>query len=91
MGSRYRRIREHRGVSCPRSACIKSVTPVTVACEAVPSHNVPDGGFCGEGRAIVLVGAGQVVQRGTHRELLAAGGLYAELYHRLVRGDDPVG
>jgi ATP-binding cassette, subfamily B, bacterial len=29
---------------------------------------------------ILVVDAGRIVQRGTHRELLAAGGLYAELY-----------
>ena len=29
---------------------------------------------------ILVVDAGRIVQRGTHEELLAAGGLYAELY-----------
>jgi ATP-binding cassette subfamily B protein len=30
---------------------------------------------------ILVIDAGQVTERGTHEELLAAGGLYAELYH----------
>ncbi len=31
---------------------------------------------------ILVIDAGQVVQRGTHDELLTEGGLYADLYHR---------
>ena len=29
---------------------------------------------------ILVVSGGRIVQRGTHRDLLAAGGVYAELY-----------
>jgi ATP-binding cassette subfamily B protein len=36
---------------------------------------------------ILVVDDGRVVERGGHRELLASGGLYAELYHALVRDD----
>jgi len=33
-----------------------------------------------EADQILVIEAGQVVERGTHEDLLAAGGLYAELY-----------
>ncbi len=36
---------------------------------------------------IVVVDDGQIVERGTHQELLLAGGLYNELYQRFVRND----
>jgi ATP-binding cassette subfamily B protein len=31
---------------------------------------------------ILVIDDGQIVQRGTHEELLAAGGVYSDLYHR---------
>mgnify|MGYP006217474485 CR=1 FL=1 len=31
---------------------------------------------------ILVIDDGRIVQRGTHDELLAAGGVYADLYHR---------
>jgi len=36
---------------------------------------------------ILVVDDGQIVDRGRHDELLASGGLYAELYRTLVRAD----
>ncbi len=36
---------------------------------------------------ILVVDEGEIVQRGSHEELLVAGGLYADLYHTLVRAD----
>jgi ATP-binding cassette subfamily B protein len=36
---------------------------------------------------ILVLDAGQIVERGTHADLLAMGGLYAELYRTLVRTD----
>ncbi|MEY2435433.1 MAG: ATP-binding cassette, subfamily bacterial [Acidimicrobiaceae bacterium] len=36
---------------------------------------------------ILVVDEGQIVERGVHDDLLAADGLYADLYHTLVRAD----
>ncbi|MEY2457247.1 MAG: ATP-binding cassette, subfamily bacterial [Acidimicrobiaceae bacterium] len=36
---------------------------------------------------ILVVDEGRIIQRGRHDELLAADGLYADLYHTLVRAD----
>jgi ATP-binding cassette, subfamily B, bacterial len=42
-----------------------------------------------EADQILVIDGGQVVERGTHPELLAAGGLYAELYHTQFAGQEP--
>jgi ATP-binding cassette, subfamily B, bacterial len=39
-----------------------------------------------EASQILVVDAGRIVERGTHAELLAAGGLYADLYHTQFAG-----
>src|SRR6202522_4212195 len=39
-----------------------------------------------EADQILVVDAGRITQRGTHEELLAAGGLYADLYHTQFAG-----
>ena len=39
-----------------------------------------------EADQILVVDAGRIVERGTHAELLAAGGLYADLYHTQFAG-----
>jgi ATP-binding cassette, subfamily B, bacterial len=39
---------------------------------------------------ILVIDAGRVRERGTHTELLAAGGLYAELYHTQFARQEPV-
>ncbi len=39
-----------------------------------------------EADQILVVHAGRITQRGTHEELLAAGGLYADLYHTQFAG-----
>ncbi len=39
---------------------------------------------------ILVIEAGRVTERGTHEELLAAGGLYAELYHTQFAGQERI-
>ncbi len=41
-----------------------------------------------EAGQILVIEAGQVVEAGTHEGLLAAGGLYAELYHTQFKGQE---
>jgi ATP-binding cassette, subfamily B, bacterial len=42
-----------------------------------------------EADQILVIDQGQVVERGTHKKLLAAGGLYAELYQTQFAGQEP--
>ena len=42
-----------------------------------------------EADLILVIEDGQVAERGSHPELLAAGGLYAELYHTQFAGQEP--
>ncbi len=42
-----------------------------------------------EADQILVIDEGRVAERGTHHELLAAGGLYAELYHTQFAGQEP--
>ncbi|MGH9083231.1 MAG: hypothetical protein ACRDWN_07795, partial [Acidimicrobiales bacterium] len=37
---------------------------------------------------LLVIEGGRVVERGTHHQLLAAGGLYAELYHAQFADQD---
>jgi len=39
-----------------------------------------------EADQILVVDAGRIIERGTHEELLQAGGLYADLYHTQFAG-----
>ncbi len=43
-----------------------------------------------EADELLVIDEGRVVERGTHRELLAAGGLYAELYHTQFAEQEPI-
>jgi ATP-binding cassette subfamily B protein len=43
-----------------------------------------------EADQILVIDHGQVCEQGGHEELLAAGGLYAELYHTQFAGQEPV-
>jgi ATP-binding cassette subfamily B protein len=42
-----------------------------------------------EANQILVIDAGQIHERGTHEELLASGGLYAELYHTQFARQEP--
>ena len=39
---------------------------------------------------ILVIDEGKVTERGTHAELLAAGGLYTELYHTQFASQEPL-
>jgi ATP-binding cassette subfamily B protein len=43
-----------------------------------------------EADQILVIDEGRVRERGTHEDLLAAGGLYAELYHTQFARQEPV-
>jgi ATP-binding cassette subfamily B protein len=43
-----------------------------------------------EADQILVIDGGRIVQRGSHEELLAAGGLYAELYHTQFAQQEPL-
>jgi ATP-binding cassette subfamily B protein len=43
-----------------------------------------------EADQILVIDGGQIRERGRHEELLAAGGLYAELYHTQFAGQEPL-
>jgi ATP-binding cassette subfamily B protein len=43
-----------------------------------------------EADELLVIDEGRVVERGTHRQLLAAGGLYAELYRTQFADQDPL-
>ena len=40
-----------------------------------------------EADQILVVDGGRIIEHGTHAELLAAGGLYADLYHTQFAGE----
>jgi ATP-binding cassette subfamily B protein len=42
-----------------------------------------------EASQILVIDAGQIIERGTHEELLARGGLYADLYHTQFSAGKP--